>query len=480
MVDSCINEKGSIFDHLKKKILCLLLLFFFLLGNFINATDAMTTEEEKKLGEKVFHEIEKKVEFVTDPTIQNFLDRIGQSLVDSVGPVPFNFKFYLIKSSEPNAFALPGGYIFITTGLINMAEYEQEIAGVLAHEIAHVTGRHIAQLIEKGKKINIASIVAILAAMLAGRGGVGSQAAATMASATAEALTLKYTREMEMDADQNGLNYLMKAGYDPNGIVSIFKKLFKYSLISTTNTPPYLSTHPAIENRVSLLENLLQVEPRSREPFRTIGNFKRVRTKVFIEEREPQAAITQFQSVINSNPSDTDAYYGLGLAFQKMGRLDKSIEALEQAHFLTPRDLDISRELGITYFLSGKVDQAIDLLETVRSSPEYHGGTDLMVLYYLGRGYQVKEDFSQALRLFQRVQKGWPEFVDVLLHLGSVYGRTGQKGLSHFYYGKYFKKKGDLKVALLHFRTALEGLEKGTPEREETQKEIQGLSSPRR
>ncbi len=417
---------------------------------------------------------------MADPTIQNFLDRIGYSLVDHVGPVPFTFKFYLIKSSEPNAFALPGGYIFMTTGLINMAENEHEIAGVLSHEIAHVTGRHLAQLMEKGKKINIASLVAILAAMLAGRGGVGSQAAATLATATAEALTLKYTREMEMDADQNGLNYLMKAGYDPNGVISIFKKLFKYSLVSATNIPPYLSTHPAIENRISFLENLLQIEPRISGPFKTFGNFKRVQTKAFIEEREPQVAVTQFQSMVDSNPQDPEAYYGLGLAFQRMGRLDKSIEALEQAHFQAPMDLDISRELGITYFLSGKVDQAIEILETVRSRPEYDGNPDLLVLYYLGRGYQMKENFVQALQLFQRVQKGWPKFVDVLLHLGSVYGRTGQKGLSHFYYGRYFKLKGDTKVALLHFRTALEGLEKGSPEREEALKEIQGLSSPRR
>ncbi len=183
--------------------------------------------------------------------------------------------------------------------------------------------------------------------------------------------------------------------------------------------------------------------------------------------------------MIDSNPYDLDAYYGLGLAFQKMGRLDKSIEALEQAHLLAPKDLDISRELGISYFLSGKVDRAIEILESVRSNLEYDGNTDFMVLYYLGRGYQMKEDFPQALQLFQRVQKGWPQFVDVFLHLGSVYGRTGQKGLSHFYYGRYFKMKGDLKVALLHFRTALEGLEKGSPEREEAQKEVQGHSSPR-
>src|SRR3989304_2902219 len=141
--------------------------------------------------------MEKKVEFVRDITLQTFLEKMGQSLVAQVGPIPFQFKFYLINALEPNAFALPGGYIFVTTGLMVMAENEQEVAGGLSHEIAHVTARHIAQIVEKGKRVNIASMVAILAAMLIGRGGVGSQAAATMATATAEALALKYTREME-------------------------------------------------------------------------------------------------------------------------------------------------------------------------------------------------------------------------------------------------------------------------------------------
>jgi predicted Zn-dependent protease len=477
-----MNYKVLIRRFRGKKIFCVFLLFisFFLFGNFVRGTYAMTAEEEKKLGERVLHEMEKKVEFVRDLTLHAFLDKIGQSLVAQVGPTPFEFKFYLINTLEPNAFALPGGYIFITTGLIVMAENEQEVAGVLSHEIAHVTRRHIAQLIEKGKRLNIASMVAILAAMLAGKGGVGSQAAATMATATAGALELKYTREIEIDADQNGLHYLIKAGYDPNGMITIFNRIYKASLVLAPNIPPYLSTHPAVENRISLLENLLQTGLRTTGPFKTIRNFKKIHEKTFVEEREPQVAITQFQSLIDSNPNDLDGYFGLGLAFRKMGRLDKSMEVLQHAHSLAPKDLDISRELGIVYFLSGKVDQAIEILEVIRSDPETGEGNDLLTFYYLGRGYQEKEDFAQALHLFLKVQRGMPEFIDLYLHLGSVYGRIGQKGLSHFYYGKHFKLKGERNNALLHFRMAFKWLEKGSPEREEAQREIKEPAPPQR
>ena len=443
----------------------------------------MTTEEEKKLGKKVLVEIEKTGEIVRDQTLQGFIEKVGYSLVDQVGPTPFEFKFYVIRGLDPNAFAIPGGYVFVTTGLLVLAESQQEIAGVLSHEISHVTHRHVAQMIERSKTLNIASVVAMLAAMLAGGaggGGAGAQAGAAMAMATAQALALKYTREMETDADQTSLQYLIKAGYDPNGIITFLNRIYKISLTMMPNIPPYLLTHPAIENRISLLENLLQMGPKPTGPFKSFESFSKIRTKAFAEEREPQVAITHFQSLVDANSNHWEGYYGLGLAYRKMGRFDKSIEALQRAHSLAPQDLDISRELGIVYFLSGKVDQAIEGLEAIRSASGEAQSKDFMTLYYLGRAYQEKGDFDKALPLFLKVKKERPDFIEVYYHLGSVYGRMGEKGFSHFYFGKHFKLKWEKNNALLHFRTAMEWLERGSPEREEAQREIKELTSPQK
>ena len=454
------------------------LLLFFLFGSSITEVFALTAEEEKKLGKQILLEIEGKVEMVRDLTLQSFIEKVGYSLVDQVGPTPFEFKFYVVNASDPNAFAIPGGYIFITTGLIVLAENEQEIAGVLSHEISHVTARHVSQMIERSKRLNIASMVAILAAMLAGGGGAGSQAGATMAMATAEALALKYTREMEVDADQNSLHYLIKAGYDPNGMITFLNKLVRMSLALAPKIPSYLSTHPAAEDRLSLLENLLQVKQKPSGPFKTIPNFKRIQIKAFVEEREPHVAVTHFQSFVDANPEDLNGYYGLGLAYRKMGRFDKSIEALQNATSFAPNDLDILKERGIVYFLSGKLDQAMEDLEAVRSRPSTGGGqnNDLLTLYYLGRAYQEKGELSKALPFFMKVKKEASFFVDVYLNLGSIYGRMDQKGMSHFYFGKYFKLRRDQKNALLHFRKAIEWLEKGSPEWEEARSEVKELT----
>jgi predicted Zn-dependent protease len=301
-----------------------------------------------------------------------------------------------------------------------------------------------------------------------------------MASGLAGALTLKFSREIEQDADQHGLNLLIKAGYDPEGMISLFKRLQQVSLAMAPKVPAYLLNHPAIENRISLLENILQMGPKPAGPFKTIGNFNRIRTMAFVEEREPQVAITYFQSLVDANPRHCEGYYGLGLAYRKMGRLDKSMEVLQQAHALAPTDLDVSRELGIVYFLSGKMDQAIEHLEALQSTSGQNQHNDPMTIYYLGRGYQEKGDFAKALPLLLKVQREWPEFHDIYYSLGSVYGRTGQKGLSHFYFGKYFKLRQEKNNALLHFRTAIDLLERGSPEREEAQSEIKELTSPKR
>ncbi|HVP76904.1 MAG TPA: M48 family metalloprotease [Thermodesulfobacteriota bacterium] len=448
-----------------------------LLAAFLRDAYSLTAEEEKKMGKTVLLEIQRETDFMRDLTIQTFIEKLGYSIVDQVGPTPFEFRFYVIDALEPNAFAIPGGYIFVTTGLLVLAENEQEIAGVLGHEIAHVTQRHVAQMIERSKRLNIASMVAMLAAMLAGRGGAGSQAGIAMATATAGALALKYSREMETDADQNGLHYLIKAGYDPSGLINFLNRLQRISLAIAPSIPAYLLTHPTTENRISLMENLLQMGPRPTGPFKTVPNFKKIRTMAFVEEREPQVAVTHFQSFIDANPDSWEGYYGLGLAYRKMGRFDKSIEVLQRAHSVAPQDVDISRELGITYFFGGKTDQSIDRLEALRNDLGESRNSDLMILYYLGRGYQEKGNFARALPLLLRVQKEKPEFIDIYYYLGSAYGRAGQKGLSHFYFGKHFKFRREKNNALLHFRTAIDGLERGSPEREEAQREIKELTS---
>jgi len=447
-----------------------------LFGTLGTKANALTMEEERKLGREVFIAIERGGGMSEDLTLQDFVDRVGRSLVSYVGSTPFDFRFYVVKDQNPNAFAVPGGYVFITTGLLVLAENEDEVAGVISHEIAHVTSRHIADMMDRSKRMSLVSLAAMLAGVLVG--GPASQTIATSAMAAQQAMALKYTRDHEIEADQKGLHTLTKSGYDAHGLMTFLNKMYKQSLAWAPKIPPYLLTHPAIENRLALLESLIQIEPTLPGPPKPVQDFRWIRARAFVTEREADVAVRYFESMVRTDPQDGVGLFGLGLAYRKMGRFDKSVEALEQVQALAPQDLALSEELAITYFFSGKLDRAIQTLESSSSIPE--GGTaasnDLLALYYLGRAYQEKGDLPKALLLLMKVQRMRPDFVEVYLHLGSIYRRMNDPGLSHFYFGKHFRYKGEGENALLHFRTALQWLNQGSPERAEAQREIKELT----
>jgi beta-barrel assembly-enhancing protease len=466
-----MNTRQSIYG------IVLPLLILLVVQAFPRYAFGMTTEEEKKLGRKIFLEMEAKAAVVRDLSVQAFLDKMGRSLVGQIGATPYEFTFCPIQAPEPNAFALPGGYIFVTTGLLVLAESEQEIAGVLSHEIAHVVQRHVVQMIERSKAINLATLAAILVGALAGGGGPSSQATGALAMGLAGASMLKYTREMEADADQNSLRYVIKAGYDPKGLITFLTKIQKLTLSVMPSVPVYLLTHPETESRISLLENLMRLEPKRTGQFREIGSLRKVQAKAFVEERESAVAVSHFQSAVSAKPQDPDAYYGLGLAYRKMGRLDTSMETFQNGYAVSRNDADFLREMGISQFLAGLLDQSIQTLETVSEGPA-QDQDDLLRLYYLARAYQEKGDFERALPLLRRLHKAMPDFPEGSFNLASVLGRMGEKGLSHFYFGKHFRLKGDAAAALIHFRTAVQLLERGNPERDEAQEQIRELGRP--
>ena len=312
---------------------------------------ALTVEKEKEMGRRLVLQIEKELKIIRDPTVQQYVDRIGERIVSHVGRTPYAFRYYVVKSPDPNAFAIPGGHIFLASGLIIMASSEDEVAGVVGHEIAHIKARHIAQRIERSKKLSLATLAGILAGVIIG--GKAAGAVMTGSIAASQALALKYSRQDEMEADQLGFQYVTQAGYDGQGLVSFLRKLHRMSLVSPGTPPSYLSTHPGIEDRISYLMERLRDSPAAGSRGNGRG-LKRVQTKLFVEERQVQSAITHFQSILKERPTDLDALFGLALAHKKMGRIDLAIGELERARHLSPRDGGGTTGAGDMLFLERK------------------------------------------------------------------------------------------------------------------------------
>src|SRR5438552_17480627 len=176
-------------------------------------------QKEIALGKQLSEEVARQAKIVDEPLISEYVNRVGQNLArNSDAKVPFSFQ--VIEGEEPNAFAFPGGFVFVYTGLIKLADEEDEFAGAVAHEIAHVAARHMTR---QATKSQIASLASLPLSVLFG--GIAGMAARQGAGVAIPTVFLKFSRADEAEADYLGTQYLYAAGYDPTGAVSIFEKI---------------------------------------------------------------------------------------------------------------------------------------------------------------------------------------------------------------------------------------------------------------
>jgi len=206
--------------------------------------DFYSLDREMALGRQLSQEVEGSAKLVTDPVINEYVNRIGQNLVrNSDARVPFTIK--VLDNEEVNAFALPGGFFYVDSGLILAADNEAELAGVMAHEIAHVAACHVARENTRGQMMNLASIPLIFVG-----GGVG-YAAQSLASLALPVGFLRFTRGFEAEADFLGVEYLYKSGYDPQALTSFFEKIKTLEKHKPGTLTKAFETHPQTPDRIA-------------------------------------------------------------------------------------------------------------------------------------------------------------------------------------------------------------------------------------
>ena len=279
---------------------------------------ALTIEEEKKAGKELFDKLEKHGYLEQNARAEDYISELGKRLLANSKPI-FDFRFSIIKSSGINAFATPGGYVYVYQGLINLVETESELAGVLAHEIAHVNARHIASIAEKSGKISIATLAAILAGALLGGGGQATAAIAAMTMATATHMSLKYSREHEEEADRLGMACLVQTGYEGKAVIDFLKIMRRYEFYSNT-IPSYFLTHPGTDERIRYLDGLLQTTYRRQSGEKSvIGGLKRIQAILSLDNKNLDVTLRKYEEDLRKNPNDFDILYGLALVQEKMG-----------------------------------------------------------------------------------------------------------------------------------------------------------------
>lgn len=273
---------------------------------------AITPAEERRLGESIMREIHRDPSYLDDPEVADYANSLGSRLTARSDAVRQEFEFFVVRDPQINAFALPGGFIGIHTGLLLAAQSESEVAGVLGHEIAHVTQRHIARMVNQQSQSQLMSIAALAVAILAARSN--SQAAeAAMAFGQAGVIQsqLNFTRDNEREADRVGLQLLDAAGFDPRGMAVFFERLQRATRIYEGGAPSYLRTHPLTFERIADIQNRMENLPYRQVPDSL--DFQLIRAKLQAEAGTPRDAVAFFEASFSERKflSETASRYGL-------------------------------------------------------------------------------------------------------------------------------------------------------------------------
>ncbi len=273
---------------------------------------AFTPLQERTLGQTIMREARRDPTYYDDAEVTDYITRVGNRLAARGSDARQEFEFFLMRDPQINAFALPGGFIGVHTGLILAAQSESEMAGVVAHEIAHVTQRHIARMINNQQTNQWVSLAAMALAILAARSNSQvAEAAAAIGPALAVQQQLNFSRDFEREADRMGLQLLDKAGFDPQAMAIFFERLQRATRVYEGGAPSYLRTHPMTHERIADIQNRAQ-ELRYRQVPDHI-DFYLVRAKMKAEFDAPRDAVVFFRDALAEKRylSEAGARYGL-------------------------------------------------------------------------------------------------------------------------------------------------------------------------
>jgi predicted Zn-dependent protease len=429
------------------------------------ALAARSPSTERDLGRRFFLEARSQLPLVTDPAVTSYVAALGKRLVEGLGPQEFDYQFFVIAHPSLNAFAVPGGYVFLFSGLIARASSDDEIVGVLGHEIAHVHAHHIVRQQTQGMVWSATALLGVLLSVVNPVLGAGAIAAAQVAQ-------LKYSRDFEQEADFIGLRIATQSGYDPHALGAFFKQLLIEQRINPAGVPAYMLSHPVTEERVAHVESVIDAQklrtPRGRPA--AGSELAEVQAVSRAASEPPDVVVAEYRRRADAKPDDAEAQFLLGRVYQTVGQLEGARVALERA-----RDLGagarVDRPLGSVY-VALKSTQAAEASLRRRLAKQPN---DAFAHQELGKALADAKDDAGALREFQRAIAIDPDLDDAQRLAGLAFGRQGQQARGFYHLAVSARLRGDLEQALSHFEKCDELEPEGTPRKKELAEAIDEL-----
>jgi len=421
------------------------------MGSTTNLT--LSIEEEKELGREFMRNVRQKLRLIEDPIVDEYIQSLGQRLVSQLDDAQFDFHFFVVDEGNINAFAGPGGYIGAHTGLLFATKTEDELVSVMAHEIAHVSQRHLVRSVEQQSNLALPAMAAIFAAILLG-GSDADIGEAVIAGTMAGSIQsqLNFSRNHEAEADNVGLEIMAKSGYDPRYMAVFFETLLATQRYAEANLPEFILTHPLTASRIAEAKNRAEHYPKMKShPFNLNYNLVKARINYLVATNSQNHSETSRLALDKPTASVPLEYYQSALDAIKNKNFTAARKQLKKLNTLdAPRIIYIVTEAELELD-AGNTERATSILSSALLN--YPGNRPLTELYAdaLIKGGQPAK---ARMVLEKHINSG---FHNEKLYLALALSAKQSGKLSEAYEAQanYHLLKGEISTAIEHLQRAM-------------------------
>lgn len=444
-----------------------------------SAGSLISPQQEYRIGQAFFWRLQQSVELVEDPEVVSYLSELGNRLVANSDAPQLSFNFFMVPDDTVNAFAAPGGFIGVNSGLLLTSEQEDELASVLAHEIAHITQRHLLRSFEKQKQMSIPSMVGMIAGALVGIADPKLGAAAiTAIQAGGVQARINFTRNHEKEADNLGMQTLISSGFDPLAMPSFFERLQRASRFYTGNAvPEFLRTHPVTTSRIAssrsrAVQYTNQFQPQMNEQLQ----FLLIREKLRILTSRDYSQLSQrYEAALETGSRDSKiaSRYGYSLALSAMGQYSKAKSQLMQLIKQDAERLTYQLALADIEMADGNVATALEIYRAAqRLFPDDYALSmnQAVSLLQVEQAAEAKKILMKQFYMGHKTQQ---------LHklLARAHGDMGQNSEGHQWLAEYYFNAGRFEQALDQLQLATKFADKNEYQLAKINSRIQAIKA---
>jgi predicted Zn-dependent protease len=409
---------------------------------------ALGLSEEQTIGARFALEARRQLPLLREPTVSAYVRRLGARLVARLDNEQFTYRFFVLRDAALNAFAVPGGAVYVHTGLITGARSEAELAGVLAHEVVHVDAHHVVRQQERTALLSYGTLLGLFLSAVHPALGASAVAAGTAAQ-------LKYQREFEQEADHVGLDLMQRAGFDPEGMPAFLRQVLGQQRLGPDGVPPYFLSHPLTEDRVGQLEQRVATMTRPAASPDAALALATAQATIRVTTEGRATVIAHYRTEAEAHPESVVQGYLLGLVYLHAEQPERALPLLAAAREAVPwARADHARALARTGAAAAARTEFVRYLER---APD-----DAVAELDLGRLLVAAEEHASAVPRLRHALALDPELDDAEYALAECLGKTGDAYGQWWHLGRAYELRGDIERATNAYERARDRAAEGS------------------